>query len=67
MIRTIVTPNNNFLSFSIPDTYIGKKVEIIAFSIDEPSENETAPVLNKKRFSAVKLKTKGYKFDREAL
>lgn len=37
MVRTIITPQNNTLSLSIPDDLIGRKVEVIFFAIDEAS------------------------------
>jgi hypothetical protein len=64
MIRTIVTPDKNFLSFNIPDMYIGKKMEIIAFAIDEPSEDIIYSTNSNKRFSAIRINTKGFKFNR---
>ena len=65
MIRTVVIPDNNILSFNIPDKYIGKKMEVIAFAVDEPSEDIIYPSRSHKSFSAIRLNTKGYKFDRE--
>lgn len=35
MIRTVVTPNNQDVSIHLPKDYIGKKVEVIAFTIEE--------------------------------
>ena len=35
MIRTIVTPKKQELSIQIPSNYVGKRVEVIAFTIDE--------------------------------
>ena len=35
MIRTVVTPKNQELSIQIPPNYVGKRVEVIAFTIDE--------------------------------
>ena len=35
MIRTILTANKQTISFQVPDNYIGKQVEVIAFTIDE--------------------------------
>ena len=37
MLRTIVTADNRNLHLSIPKEYLGKKVEILWFSIDEPT------------------------------
>lgn len=65
MIRTVVTPKKNTLSFSIPDKYIGKKIEVIAFAVDEASQDIIYPNKSKKSFSAIKLNTKDYKFNRD--
>jgi hypothetical protein len=65
MIRTVVIPDKNFLSFSIPDKYIGKKMEVIAFVVDEPLEDVIYSIKSKKSFSAIKLNTKGFKFNRD--
>ncbi len=65
MIRTVIVPDKNLLSFNIPDDYIGKKLEIIAFAVDELSEDVIYTTKRRKSFSAIKLKTKGFKFNRE--
>ena len=36
MIRTIFVSENNFITFPIPNNYIGKKLEIIIFPLTEP-------------------------------
>jgi hypothetical protein len=38
MIRSLITPETNSLQIAIPDNYIGKKVEVLVFTYDEPSE-----------------------------
>ncbi|MCA1760453.1 MAG: hypothetical protein LC658_11855 [Bacteroidales bacterium] len=65
MIRTVITPDKNFLSFNIPDKYIGKKMEIIAFAVDDLSDDVIYTAKNRKSFSAVKLNTRGFKFNRD--
>jgi hypothetical protein len=35
MIRTVITPQKQDVSIRIPQEYIGKQVEVIAFAIDE--------------------------------
>ena len=65
MIRTVVIPDKNMLSFNIPDKYIGKKIEVIAFAVDEPADDIIYFSKSHKSFSAIKLNTKGYKFNRE--
>ena len=37
MLRTVYTPESNFISFPIPDKYIGTELEITVFPIDEIS------------------------------
>jgi len=64
MIRTVVTPNKNRVSFNIPDKYIGKKMEVIAFAVDESTEDVIYAAKSHKSFSAASINTKGFKFDR---
>jgi hypothetical protein len=64
MIRTVFTAHKNILTLPLPDNYIGKQVEVIAFMIDEGKEM----LQNKKKgvsFNAVKLDTRGFKFNRD--
>lgn len=35
MIRTLITPQQQNISIDLPLNYVGKKVEVIAFTIDE--------------------------------
>lgn len=35
MIRTIVTAKGNDLTLSLPDDFLGKQIEVIAFVIEE--------------------------------
>jgi hypothetical protein len=35
MIRTVVTPDKQDINLHIPKSYVGKKIEVIVFSIDE--------------------------------
>lgn len=41
MVRTIVKPGNQSILIEVPKDFVGKQVEIIAFTIDE-AEAETA-------------------------
>ena len=36
MLRTAVTPLNKDLHILIPDSYVGKNLELIIYAIDEP-------------------------------
>ncbi len=42
MIRTIVTPKNQQISIQLPSGFVGKRVEVIAFTIDEVMEKVNA-------------------------
>ncbi len=64
MIRTVVTPKKNRVSFNIPDKYIGKKMEVIAFAVDESTEDVIYAAKSRKSFSAASINTMGFKFDR---
>ena len=37
MLRTIYTPNNNYINVSIPNKYVGMELEILVFPINEIS------------------------------
>ena len=41
MIKTIVTPQSTDLVLSIPPSYVGKKVEVILYSMEEINSIET--------------------------
>ena len=64
MIRTIVTPDKQTISFDIPKEYVGKEIEVIAFAIDEGITKEE-PARKKVSFTALHVDTKDYKFNRE--
>ncbi len=65
MIRTVIKAENNILTLLIPDKYVGKQLEVIAFTVEEASDDVIFSSKSKKTFSAIKLKTKGFKFNRE--
>lgn len=35
MIKTLITPENTHVSLEVPASFVGKQVEIIAFTMDE--------------------------------
>ena len=64
MIRTIVTAQGNELTLTLPDDFLGKEIEVIAFVIDEAiqkSEKEISftvlNVANEQKFN--------YRFNRD--
>jgi hypothetical protein len=66
MVRTIIIPDKSTInvSFSIPENYIGKEMEIIAFSKEEGIE-EISKSQKKVSFNALSIDTKSYKFNRD--
>ena len=66
MIRTVITPNQNVvhLSFTIPENYIGKEVEVIAFRTDEGVAGNASTERNV-TFNALSLDTRNFKFNRD--
>jgi len=64
MIRTIITVDKNNLILLLPDDFLGKQIEIIAFIVDE-AKNQAAQFKKSKTFSSIQLDTRGYKFNRE--
>lgn len=42
MIRTIITPANTDLHLAIPEEYVGKKVEVRLFSLEETEEERSS-------------------------
>ena len=64
MIRTIITADRNSLTLQLPDDFLGKQVEVIAFVIEEAKTNAEG-IKKTKSFSAIELDTRGFKFNRE--
>ena len=61
-IREIVVPQNNKIEISIPDNFIGERIEVIALRMEDASiqrKKITQP------FIVADVKIKDYKFNRE--
>ncbi len=63
MVRTFITPEDQDILIRVPEDYIGKQVEVIAFTLDE-DRDETKAFKKRPSFIALKLNTIGYKFNR---
>ncbi|MBC7411854.1 MAG: hypothetical protein H7331_05300 [Bacteroidia bacterium] len=63
MIRTIITPNTQTVFFDVPKEYVGKELEIIAFTKNDYLNTTTHQ--KQVSFSALSIDTKGFKFDRD--
>jgi len=65
MIHTIVVPNNQTVSFNVPQKYIGKELEVIIFEKEEGSIEKISFPEKLVSFSALSIDTKNYKFNRD--
>jgi hypothetical protein len=64
MIRTVLVPQSQTVLFQVPKDYVGKELEVIAFTTKEAwVENTNSPKVVS--FSAVSIDTKGFKFNRD--
>ena len=43
MIKTVTIPQKNSYNLAIPNNYIGKKIEILVYALDELADQNTAP------------------------
>ena len=66
MIRTTIVPDKNIvhISLSIPESYIGREMEVIAFTKKE-GLTQVEPSKKGISFSAISISTKGFKFNRD--
>ena len=66
MIQAVIIPDNEIVNFSfkVPKNYIGKELEIIAFTRNEGLQNKGTP---KKfmSFDSIKIDTSNFKFKRD--
>lgn len=64
MIRTIVVANHANLTLTLPDDFIGKQVEIIAFVIEEAMQKQS----KKRSFTVLNIPNElmvNYRFNRD--
>ena len=66
MIRTIIIPDKTTvnISLSIPENYVGKEMEVIAFTKKEGLSQKELSEKNVS-FTALSIDTKGFKFNRD--
>jgi len=54
MLKTTVTPEKAQIQFSIPDEYVGRKLEVLLYPVDEITETqETKPAVTMKQFKGI--------------
>lgn len=63
LIREIVVPENNKIELTVPDNFIGKRIEIFAFEAENSSIEQQKKI--RQPFIVADAKVEGYKFNRE--
>jgi hypothetical protein len=54
MIRTVLIPDNTDVHLSVPDDYVGRKIEVMCYPLDELVEKrESAPPKSMSSFKGV--------------
>ena len=64
MVRTIIIPDTQIVSFTIPEEYIGQELEVIAFAKNEGEETKKQ-TKKKATFNALSIDTRNFKFNRD--
>lgn len=64
MVRTVITPNEENISIKVPVSFIGKEVEVIAFTTDEGFERKQGES-GKRTFTVLNVKDRSFKFNRD--
>lgn len=63
LIREIVVPENNKIELTVPDNFIGKRIEVFAFEMENSSIEQQKKI--RQPFIVADAKVEGYKFNRE--
>jgi hypothetical protein len=53
MVRTIITPENTDIHLSVPDSYVGKAVEVTVLSLDELEQARKGRPMNQQIFNEI--------------
>jgi len=64
MVRTSIIPSNQTVSFDIPEGYVGRQIEVIAFAKDQVFAKEL-PVKKNISFKVLHTDVIHYKFSRD--
>jgi hypothetical protein len=62
MVKTIVTPQDNNYNLTIPANYIGRKIEILLYAIDEVVEEKNTARKKPSDFFGTLTQEEGEKF-----
>jgi len=64
MVRAVITPDQQQVIIKLPESFIGKEVEVIAFTTDEGFAVKEASE-KKRTFTILNIDNKDFKFDRD--
>ena len=53
MIKRVVTPKDNDIHLSVPNSYIGREVEVLLYTKDELNEEKVTKTNNAARFKGL--------------
>jgi hypothetical protein len=67
MIRTIITVKDQILRLVLPKDWIGKSIEVIAFSVNEPSLTPQLTLPGQKNITVIEVPQISYRFNRDEL
>ncbi|MFM9838201.1 MAG: hypothetical protein ACKVOQ_08055 [Cyclobacteriaceae bacterium] len=62
MIKTVVIPENNDLHLTLPNSYIGKEIEVLLYSKEEVSEGKNENKKDAARFKGLLTNEEADKF-----
>ncbi len=69
MIRTILTATDKVLQLILPEAWMGKTVEVIAFATDDlsPQSPITVKPIGQREITVIDVPSTPYRFDRDEL
>ena len=63
LIREIFVPEKNKIELTVPDNFIGKRIEVFGFEMEDSSTE--IKNITKRTFTVANVKVENYKFKRE--
>ena len=64
MVRTLVTPKEQNISILVPESYIGKEIEVLLYAVDELKEEKgKTNANNSAKYKGIFSKEEGAKFN----
>ena len=49
MLKTVITPDNTSINLLIPRSYVGKRIEVLLYAVDELNESKTLEAAKKRK------------------